>query len=66
MKVNGKEHSLKDMKSPDLRSLLDSFDIKNTSVAIEINGQIVAKQDWHKTKLNDDDRIEVIQFVGGG
>ncbi|MBW7857368.1 MAG: sulfur carrier protein ThiS [Leptonema sp. (in: Bacteria)] len=66
MKVNGKQQPLKDLKNPDLRSLLDLFDIKAATVAIEINGQVVSKQKWNEVKLNEEDHIEVIRFVGGG
>jgi thiamine biosynthesis protein ThiS len=35
-------------------------------VAIERNRDIVAKSQWDATILADGDRLEVVQFVGGG
>ena len=46
--------------------LLDLFSLPRRRVAIELNKEVVRKQDWPETKINDADRIEVIHFVGGG
>lgn len=35
-------------------------------IAIERNLEIVPKADHRKTLLSDGDRLEVVQFVGGG
>jgi thiamine biosynthesis protein ThiS len=35
-------------------------------VAIEHNGTIVPQDCFAATALNDGDRLEVVQFVGGG
>lgn len=66
MKVNGEERSLADLKSPDIGSLLELYGIKPAGVAIEINGRVVPRQKWADVKLNGEDRIELIRFVGGG
>ena len=35
-------------------------------IAIELNREIVPKSKHEETSLNDGDRLEVVQFVGGG
>ena len=35
-------------------------------IAIELNREIVPKSKHAETSLNDGDRLEVVQFVGGG
>lgn len=41
-----------------------SYDVKR--IAIERNGEIVAKVTYESTVLMDGDIIEVVSFVGGG
>jgi len=35
-------------------------------VAIEYNFQILPKTKWEETKVAPGDRLEIVQFVGGG
>jgi sulfur carrier protein len=35
-------------------------------VAVEVNGRIAKRRDWESTPVADRDRIEIVQFVGGG
>lgn len=66
MIVNGKDISIFELPKPTLEELLKKLNIKNSMIAIEINGNIVQKPDWDKEILKDDDIIEIIRFVGGG
>lgn len=36
------------------------------AVAVEVNGRILAKDDFSKVRLADGDTVEVVRFVGGG
>jgi len=36
------------------------------TVVIELNGKIIKKADWSETKLDQDAKIEILNFVGGG
>lgn len=47
-------------------SMLDELDLPRQRVAIELNRQVVRRQDWESTPVSDGDRIEVVTFVGGG
>ncbi|WP_340012210.1 sulfur carrier protein ThiS [Paenibacillus sp. FSL H7-0690] len=33
---------------------------------IELNGEIVSKENYESTALSEDDRLELVHFVGGG
>ena len=47
-------------------SLLRELAIEPERVAVERNLDIVAKERFAETALAEGDRIEIIQFVGGG
>ncbi len=47
-------------------SLLTELGIAPERVAVERNLDIVARERFPDTPLTDGDRIEIIQFVGGG
>lgn len=64
MKVNGKDINLIGDKT--VRDLLLELEIKENRVVVELNREIVAKEDYSNINLKDDDTIEVISFVGGG
>ncbi len=49
-----------------LRELLRSLDLKEDRVAVELNRQIVRRDRWEETQLHSQDRLEIVQFVGGG
>ena len=46
--------------------LLESLKIRPEGIAVEVNLEIVRKQDHLKRKLNDGDSLEIVNFVGGG
>lgn len=33
---------------------------------VELNGQIVPPENWAETVLQDEDKLEVLVFIGGG
>lgn len=35
-------------------------------VAVEYNGEILHRQGWATTKINEGDRLEIVTIVGGG
>jgi thiamine biosynthesis protein ThiS len=47
-------------------SLLDHLGMKQDRVAVELNREIVPRSQWPETQLSDGDRLEIVQFVGGG
>ena len=49
-----------------LHALIQSLDLKHDRVAVELNRQIVRRDRWEQTELHDQDRLEIVHFVGGG
>ena len=64
IQLNGKIQPIEDSKS--LSDLLVKINPSNISIAVAVNGEIIPKDDYPKTILNDMDIIEVVRPVGGG
>jgi sulfur carrier protein len=35
-------------------------------VAVAVNGEVVVRSEWSGTKLTENDRVEVLEAIGGG
>jgi thiamine biosynthesis protein ThiS len=62
--VNGEVREAPDQAT--LADLLASLGIEGRRVAVERNREIAPKSLWGTTLLSDGDRLEIVQFVGGG
>jgi thiamine biosynthesis protein ThiS len=62
--VNGESRDLGDKLS--LADLITELDLPVARIAIELNREVVRRSDWGSTILKDEDRIEIVHFVGGG
>lgn len=49
-----------------VKALLDSIKLKPETVAVELNLAIVPKNEYDTRRINEEDKIEIISFVGGG
>lgn len=49
-----------------LLGLLEWFKLPLDRIAVEVNRQIVRRASWENTRIHQDDRLEVVHFVGGG
>ena len=49
-----------------LGALVEHLGMKPDRVAIELNREIVPRDQWAQTPLHDGDRLEIVHFVGGG
>ena len=49
-----------------LSALVETLGLKPDRVAVELNRSIVAREQWPATDLREGDRLEMVQFVGGG
>ena len=49
-----------------LSSLVEQLGMKADRVAVELNRDIVPRVKWAETQINEGDRLEIVQFVGGG
>ena len=64
IKLNGK---IKTVNENTIASnLIKSFKIPIKKVAIELNKEILDKKKLNKVKLKNNDKIEVVHFIGGG
>lgn len=64
IQLNGKRISIHTNFS--VRDLLKKYKLKEKKIAIELNGIILPKHHYGKKKLKNNDKIEVVQFIGGG
>jgi len=62
--VNGETRSLDG--SPTVADLVTALGLDRRKVAVERNLEIVPRSLHDRTRLADGDRIEIVQFVGGG
>jgi len=49
-----------------VRTLLEHLGIKPERVAVEINEELVRKATYGDVPVREGDRVEVVQFMGGG
>jgi len=49
-----------------LTALLERLNMRRSRVAVEINLQIVPKARYEETIVRAGDKVEIINFVGGG
>jgi len=49
-----------------LSALLVHLGLKPDRVAIELNRDLVRRELWENTQLREGDKLEIVQFVGGG
>ena len=64
IKLNGKV--IKIDESSKMQNLVNKFKIPVKKVAIELNEQIIDKKRLNKIKLKNEDKIEIVHFIGGG
>ncbi len=62
--VNGEPRELSEPIS--LGELITQLDLPAARIAVELNRAVVRRKDWNTTVLQDEDRIEIVHFVGGG
>ena len=64
IQLNGKKISIKPKST--IYDLLKKFKLNNKKVAIEHNGIIISKPYYKKRYLKNNDKLEVVYFIGGG
>lgn len=64
LKVNGKDRKL--MAGMTVADLLEEMSQPAERAAVERNGEIVPKRYFSEVRLEENDVIEVVSFVGGG
>ena len=64
IQLNGKKVVIKTNLS--ILDLLKKYKLNNKKVAIEHNGIIIPKIDYNKKFLKNNDKVEIVHFIGGG
>ena len=64
IQLNGNPYEVND--GTNLNELLNKLKIQKNKVAIEVNGEIVEKNKYPNLILNKGDKVEIVQFIGGG
>ena len=65
--INGQEREFVELESePALVRLVSLLQMKADRIAIERNGEIVPRAAWDRVALQSGDKLEIVQFVGGG
>ena len=64
VQINGENQTL--ANSLPLVELLESIGMNPRLVAVEYNGDILHRQHWTTTQIQNGDTLEVVTIVGGG
>jgi len=62
--INGKLSMINDNLS--LSNFIKQLKIPLKKVAIELNQEIIDKNKLNKIKLKENDKVEIVHFIGGG
>jgi sulfur carrier protein len=64
LQINGEIREISPVSN--VQELLQVLGIAGGPVAVEVNRVIVRRADWEKTPIASLDKVEIVQFVGGG
>lgn len=62
--LNGK--NLQIDENTNISQLLNTLDLVNKRLAVEINQEIVPRGEFESHTLLDSDKVEIVQAIGGG
>ncbi|CAM3960843.1 sulfur carrier protein ThiS [Campylobacter jejuni] len=63
MIINGQKLELKELKFMDF---IKKKGLKIELIALELNGEIIPKSEFENLILKENDKAEIVSFVGGG
>jgi len=64
IQLNGKK--VKIQRNLSIKDLIKKYRLKENKIAIELNGTILPKDHYKNKKVKNKDKIEIVQFIGGG
>ena len=64
IQLNGRKITIKSKYS--ILDLLKKYKLYKKNIAVEYNGTIVQKTNFKKKYLKNDDKVEIVHFIGGG
>jgi len=62
--VNGKEREVRSGLS--VHALVESFDLNPLLIVVELNREILNRDQFKDVEITDGDAVELVHFVGGG
>ncbi|MCH8812754.1 MAG: sulfur carrier protein ThiS [Gemmatimonadetes bacterium] len=64
VQVNGKEREIQSGLS--VHELVESFDLNPLLIVVELNREILSRDQFKDVQVSDGDSVELVHFVGGG
>lgn len=62
--INGEQKELKEGLT--LQNIITELQVEDKVMAAAVNMEIVKKEDWGNYTPRENDKLELLQFVGGG
>ena len=62
--LNGEDYYIKENQS--ISNLVEELDLDIAKIAIERNLEIVLNNNFSKIQIKQNDKIEIVSFIGGG
>lgn len=62
--VNGEEYNFNDKAT--IQEILEKLAVLGKVMAVAVNSQIVRKDSWEIYTASENDKLELLQFTGGG
>jgi sulfur carrier protein len=66
LRINGTDREFPNGIPRTLAELLEQLGINQATVVAEVDGKIVARQNFAQTRLSTGQAVELVRFVGGG
>lgn len=64
IQLNGEPYAL--LGDARIGALIERLKLKRGRVAVEINQAVVPKAEWDSVEIRAGDKVEIVNFVGGG
>ena len=64
IQLNGKKINIK--RNFSVSDLLKKYKLDNKKIAVELNGAIISKINYKIKYLKNNDKLEIVYFIGGG
>jgi thiamine biosynthesis protein ThiS len=62
--INGQDYELSGVTT--LSDLVVQLGMKRDRIAIELNRDLIPRDQWSATQIAEGDKLEIVHFVGGG
>jgi sulfur carrier protein len=64
IQLNGRKVELSNKHS--IATLLKKYKIDSKKIAVELNGKIINRNKYKLVYIKNNDKIEIVHFIGGG